>query len=285
MDMSQNYDSFRELYEQHWALNSGDSPEKETSAFWDEKATDFAAKAHSSEARAEAEAFLNRFAWSRNETVLDVAAGPGTFSIPLSRLVKRITATDFSTGMLDQLLRFAVAESIHNLDLIRGRWLEIDAPGVFDTVLCLNSVGVISTDANHQPKLAEALKKLRDACSRRLIVLIPHADSPLDETMRQILGLEEVCSERRRIAILYFAMVDCGMLPNLEIISRPFRWKFASREEACETLLRKAGVATTCCCLPRFADYLATRLIKDSDGRYNLVYNVSQALFTWNRQF
>jgi len=284
MDMSKHYDSIRELYEQRWALNSGDSPEKETVAFWDEKAGDFAARAHSPEARAEAEAFLSRFAWSQDETVLDVAAGPGTFAIPLSHLVKSITVTDFSTGMLDQLLRHAVAEGVHNLDLIRGRWLEIDAPGIFDTVLCLNSLGVVSTDGNHRPRLAEALKKLRDACSRRLVVLIPHADSPLDETMRQILGLEEVCSERRRVAILYFAMVDCGMLPNLEIISRPSRWTFASREEACETLLHKAGVDSSFCCNSKFVDYLATRLIKDPDGRYNLVYNVSQALFTWNRQ-
>ena len=282
--MIKNYDSFRELYEQRWALNNGDGPEKETPDFWDEKAGDFAAKAHSPEARAEAEAFLSRFSWSPNETVLDVAAGPGTFALPLSRLVKKITVTDFSTGMLDQLLRFAVAEEVHNLDLIRGRWLEIDAPGVFDTVLCLNSLGVISTDGKQQSKLAGSLEKLRDACGRRLIVLIPHADSPLDETMRQILDLEAICSERRRIAILYFAMVDCGMLPNLEIIRRPFRWTFASREEACRTLLRKAGVEESLCCLPKFADYLATRLIKDPDGRYNLVYNVSQALFTWNRE-
>ncbi|MDD3147608.1 MAG: class I SAM-dependent methyltransferase [Candidatus Riflebacteria bacterium] len=282
--MDDNFDRFRELYQHRWGLNHGDDASKETPSFWDEKSADFAAKAHSPEARAEAVEFLSRFSWSPGETVLDVAAGPGTFAIPLAKMVKHVTVTDFSTGMLEQLLKRAVAEHVNNLEVVPGRWLEINSPGVFDTVLCLNSLGVVATDSHHQPQLVSALKKLFDACSRRLIMLIPHADSPLEPQMRKILGLEEISVERRRIAILYYAMVDCGMLPNLEIICRPFRWTFASPEEAGETLMRKAGVKDRAKNTAKFADYLSTRLIRDPDGRFNLVYNVSQALFSWVRQ-
>ncbi len=283
-EMQDKFDRFRELYEDRWALNQGDAADKETPAFWDERAPDFAAKAHSAEARAESLEFLNRFTWSPNETVLDVAAGPGTFALPLAKMVKHVTVTDFSSGMLDQLLKQAIVEQVNNLEVIRGRWLEIDSPGVFDTVLCLNSLGVVATDAHHQPQLVNALTRLRDACSRRFIMLIPHADSPLDQNMRRILGLEEVSIERRRIAILYYAMVDCGMLPSLEIINRPFRWTFASHDEARKTLMRKAGVTEQSVNAMQFAEYVSTRLIRDPEGRFNLVYNVSQALFTWVRQ-
>ena len=282
--MEDNFDRFRELYQHRWALNAGDDANKETPAFWDERAPDFSAKAHSAEARAESLEFLGRFTWNLNETVLDVAAGPGTFAIPLAKMVRHVTVTDFSTGMLEQLLKQAVLEQVSNLEVIPGRWLEITSPGVYDTVLCLNSLGVVATDSHHQPQLVAALTKLRDACSRRLIMLIPHADSPLDANMRNILGLEEVSIERRRIAILYYAMVDCGMLPSLEIIRRPFRWTFSTPEEAGETLMRKAGVRGVSAPAVKFAEYLSTRLIRDQDGRFNLVYNVSQALFTWLRQ-
>lgn len=281
--MTENSGAFRDLYDQRWALNQGDTADKETPEFWDSRAEDFALKAHSADARAESCEFLQRFTWDAGERVLDVAAGPGTFALPLARMVKEVTVTDFSNGMLEQLLKQAVIEQVPNIRLIRGRWLDIESPGVFDTVLCLNSLGVIATDENHAPKLLKALKKLRDACSKRLIMLIPHADSPLDENMRRILELEDVSIERRRVAVLYCAMVDCGMLPDLQIINRPFRWIFADPEEARNTLLRKAGVKEQPKLNARLDDYLNTVLKKDASGRCSLAYNVAQALYTWQR--
>lgn len=282
--MNDNFDRFKELYEHQWALNAGDDASKETPEFWDDKAFDFAAKAHSPEARAESLEFLQRFCWKPEERVLDVAAGPGTFAIPLAGKVAHVTVTDFSAGMLDELLKQAVIEKIDNLEVIRGRWLDIDFPGVFDTVLCLNSLGVVASDASHKPQLVKALCKLRDACAKRLIVLIPHADSPLDHNMRRILGVDEVAVERRRVAVIYCAMVDCGMLPNLEIVSRPFRWTFTSLEEAAETLLRKAGVNGQSAVSGKFIDYLAGCVSRDRNGRLSLAYNASQALYTWVRR-
>jgi SAM-dependent methyltransferase len=278
-----NIEQIREFYNHSWAQNYGDTSAKETPEFWDSRAADFAAKAHSAEARQESLDFLQRFCWNSAETVLDVAAGPGTFAIPLARLVKEVTVTDFSASMLEQLQTQAAAERVANLRQIHGRWLDIDPPGVFDTVLCLNSLGVISTDASHQPQLARALKRLRDACGQRLIMLIPHADSPLNEDMRRILGLSELSLERMRVAVLYFAMVDCGMLPDLHIIKRPFRWTFASVEEARETLLTKSGVKDGARFKDSFDAYLKTVVQPDANARLSLSYQVSQALYVWNR--
>lgn len=278
-----NAEVLREFYSHRWALNHGDSAEKETPQFWDKRAEGFAAQAHSPESRRESQEFLQRFAWDLNESVLDVAAGPGTFAIPLAACVKEVVATDFSGEMLRQLQRQATAERVTNVRTITGRWLEMEKPGIFDTVLCLNSLGVIATDSQHQSQLDQALIRLRDCCSRRLIMLIPHADSPLNSTMREILGLEAVSIERRRVAILYFAMVDCGMLPDLKIIRRPFHWTFSNMAEARHTLLAKAGVIDTADISPRFDLYLQEILQKQGNGLLTLSYDVSQALFTWER--
>ncbi|GEM_PF-804301 len=274
---------FKKLYNQRWGLNYGDTDRKETPEFWNERAADFAAKAHSEKARRESEEFLQRFIWSHEETVLDVAAGPGTFAVPLARRVASVTATDFSSAMLEQLQRQAEAEKIDNIRVCHGRWLEMQLDEVFDTVLCLNSLGVISTDARHQSQLEIALKKLAQSTGKRLILLIPHADSPLEPELRGKLGLEQISLERRRIAILYFAMIDCGMLPSLNIIRRPFRWTFVSLEEAVDTLLLKAGIQNTDEKRKVMADYLQNRLVKDDFGRYSLAYEVSQALFVWEK--
>ncbi|MDD2998986.1 MAG: class I SAM-dependent methyltransferase [Candidatus Riflebacteria bacterium] len=286
MQSNATFDDFREFYSHRWALNYGDTAEKETPEFWNDRSADFAAKAHSPEARAETLEFLKQFAWSNDETVLDVAAGPGTFAIPLARVVKKVTATDFSKGMIEELKKRAIAENVNNISVIEGRWLDLKLPETFSTVLCLNSLGVISTDENHESQLIEALKKLRDACSERLIMLIPHADSPLDAQLRKNIGIEEIPIERRRIAILYYAMIDCGMLPSLNIINRPFRWIFKNPLEARETLLKKAGVTDpdkAATAAPKIDTYLQTAMKRDSDGRFTLAYNVSQALYTWHR--
>jgi SAM-dependent methyltransferase len=215
--------------------------------------------------------------------VLDVAAGPGTFAVPLAKRVAQVTATDFSPAMLDQLRIQADKEQVENIELLAGRWLELDLPQTFDTVLCLNSLGVISTDADHQPQLEKTLRKLAQCTGRRMIMLIPHADSPLEPEMRRALKLEEVSLERRRIAILYLAMVDCGMLPSLHIIRRPFRWTFSDESEAVETLLIKAGLEVDKDNRGIMQKYLQNRLVKDDSCRYSLAYEVSQALFVWEK--
>jgi SAM-dependent methyltransferase len=276
-------DPFRQFYQHRWALNYGDTEKKETPKFWDERAADFAAKAHSGAARRESEEFLQRFAWKADETVLDVAAGPGTFAVPLAKKVALVTATDFSAAMLEQLRLQATKENAGNINIVAGRWLELDSLQPHDTVLCLNSLGVISVDAGHKTRLEDTLHRLNSACKKRLIVLIPHADSPLEPQLRLRLRLESASLERRRVAILYYAMVDCGMLPDLQIIRRPFRWTFSSANEAVETLLIKAGLENTAEVRHIISDYLQDRLIKDDSGRFSLAYDVAQALFVWQK--
>jgi SAM-dependent methyltransferase len=284
LNLNSNFnEDFKKLYNHRWGLNYGDTDRKETPEFWNERAADFAAKAHSEKARIETEEFLDRFVWNREERVLDVAAGPGTFAVPLAKRVAQVTATDFSPAMLDQLRIQADKEQVENIELLAGRWLELDLPQTFDTVLCLNSLGVISTDADHQPQLEKTLRKLAQCTGRRMIMLIPHADSPLEPEMRRALKLEEVSLERRRIAILYLAMVDCGMLPSLHIIRRPFRWTFSDESEAVETLLIKAGLEVDKDNRGIMQKYLQNRLVKDDSCRYSLAYEVSQALFVWEK--
>lgn len=278
-----NIEKIREFYQHSWSQNYGDTSDKETPEFWSSRAADFAAKAHGTEARQESLDFLKRFAWSADETVLDVAAGPGTFAIPLAGMVKEVTVTDFSQAMLDQLQQQASLEGIVNISQLPGRWLDLQLPCRYDTVLCLNSLGVISADEQRQPHLVRTLEKLADACMQRLIILIPHADSPLNHEMRQILELDAVPLERMRVAVLYFAMVDCGMLPELYIVKRPFRWTFTSLEEARETLLKKAGVKAENYNSIEFDAYLNSTIQKDASGRLTLAYQVSQALYVWTR--
>ncbi len=281
---SQDFEELRKFYKHRLALNYGDDSNKETPEYWDSMAEIYAKKAHSPIERQNSEDFLNRFTWEKDETILDVACGPGTFAIPLAKRGCQILATDFSAEMLHQLKLQAEKENCHSIDCIQGRWLELKLQKQFDTVLCMSGLGVISTDSNHNARLGETLDLLYKSARKRLIILIPHADSHLDDEMRNILGENDVPTERLRIAMIYYAMVDHGMLPSLQIIRRPFKWFFKNTDEACETLLKKSGIKNVSQeRLELFKEYISKLLQKDDSGKLTLNYPTSQALFIIER--
>jgi SAM-dependent methyltransferase len=273
-----------DFYRHRWAINAGDGPEKETEQYWNQRAAEYAVQVHSTTCRAETERFLDRFSWEKNETVLDVAAGPGTFAVPLASRVREIVAVDFSSAMLQELRLRAEKEDRRNIRTIGGRWLEIEPPGVFDTVLCLNGLGVITVNDSHESRLDLALTKLKDCVGRRLVIQIPHADSSVSFAIRSIFGNDEPSPESRRIGILYYAMVDCGILADLEILSQQRQRRFASPEDACRHFVdRLGGGSASPGQIEKLRRHLAASLQQNHDGTFTLYENIKQALFVWNR--
>ena len=278
---AKDFEELRDFYKHRLALNYGDNSSKETPEYWDSAAEGLAKSAHSAKGRADSEDFLNKFNWEKGETVLDVACGPGTFAIPLSLRGCKVVATDFSHEMLKLLQLQAQKENAPEIECVQSRWLESNFQIKFDTVLCMNGLGVISTDSEHKSRLGESLDKLYKVTQKRLIILIPHADSHLDDEMRQILGEYEIPMERLRIAMIYYAMIDHGMLPSIEIIQRPFRWVFNDIEEASTVLFKKSGIKDVAeSTKERFKDYLSSVLLPYDNNKLTICYQTKQALFT-----
>ena len=269
----------QKIYTHRWARNAGEGPEKESAEYWNEKAEKFAKSLHSPSGRKEVLDFLDRFKWDKDETVLDIGAGPGSYAIPLAKKVSFITATDLAGDMLALLDKQAKTEQVKNIETIQGRWLDIELSKKFDTVLSLNSLGVSAVDSNNSTHLDKALEKLRDVTNRRLIILIPHADSVADSEMRRDLGLSDDSIQRRRIACLYAALVDKGMLSDLNIIKKPVRWTFENIQEAVTVMARKISLEDQSK-RELLKKHLSKRLINENN-KLVLNYKISQALFYW----
>lgn len=275
-------DFLKKLYKYRWGMNKGDASNKETPEFWSELAKNYVNKVHSKEGRAEILTLVDKFCWNKEETVLDLGAGPGSYAIPLANKVKSITSLDPSQIMLDYLDKQATKENVSNIKTIASRWLEAENIEPHDTVLSMNSLGMLAIDDNYESHLDKALIKMMKLAKKRIIILIPHADSAADQQMKDAVGLEATSVERKKIAALYYAMVDCGMLPDLNIITRPFRWTFTDLEDATRVLSRKIGLKTDEQ-KGKLKDHLATRLIKDGDG-FKMSYDCPQALFSWDKK-
>lgn len=86
---------------------------------WDKKARSFSGRNKST---AYIELFLSHLPAEPSMTVLDVGSGPGTLAIPLARKSKKVTAIDFSQGMLDTLVERAQEENIENITTVQCAW-------------------------------------------------------------------------------------------------------------------------------------------------------------------
>lgn len=94
--------------------------------------------------------------------VLDIGCGPGTLSLPLSRLGAEVTALDISSGMLNRLKDTVKSESLP-IDVIEGSWWTADV----DDFGFRNKYDLVIASMTPAIKDIENFDKMM-ACSRNL---------------------------------------------------------------------------------------------------------------------
>jgi len=88
---------------------------------WDKKAPSFSCRTNHSYYT---EKFIRMLKPAQDWSVLDAGCGPGTIALPLSSLVKQITAFDFSPKMLKILNHRAAEQNINNISTRLLSWDE-----------------------------------------------------------------------------------------------------------------------------------------------------------------
>jgi SAM-dependent methyltransferase len=147
---------------------------------WDEKARSFAGR---NKDTAYVDLFLSHLPLDPSMTVLDVGSGPGTLAIPLATKVKKVTAMDFSRGMLDTLEELARAEGISNIETVCCAWED----SWEDKGIAPHDIAVASRSMGVQ-ELEPAIRKL-DSFGTRYVFLSDRVGStPFEEGAFTALG-------------------------------------------------------------------------------------------------
>jgi ubiquinone/menaquinone biosynthesis C-methylase UbiE len=74
---------------------------------------------------------------NKNEVMLDIATGTGFTAVRMAPLVRSVTASDPTEGMLNQARKIAEESGITNIKFLKSSWENLDpAEGRFDIVTC-----------------------------------------------------------------------------------------------------------------------------------------------------
>jgi ubiquinone/menaquinone biosynthesis C-methylase UbiE len=167
---------------------------------------------------------------SPSSRILDIGAGPGIISIPLSGKVSHITAVDPSPGMISVLKEKMSEQGITNIHYLEKYWEDIqptiDLMPPYDIVIASLSLDML----NIQP----ALKKMDNICSKA-VYLYWFAGEPTWEThTRNLMPLLHgiTYSPLPKCDILFNVLYRMGIYPHISKSTYHHIEQYNSREEA-----------------------------------------------------
>jgi len=198
------------------------SAKRKTADDWDSKAPSFARRNAQSVYN---NLFIEKLQADPSASILDVGCGPGTLAIPLARRGNRITALDFSNGMLALLNERAREESLDNITTHNLSW-EDDWEGngidKHDIAIASRSLAV--------PNLRSAIEKLTRFASKEIVITDRVRSGPFDPDAFRAVGRELKTGPDYIITLnLLYQM---GILAKVDFIRLENSHHYSSFEEA-----------------------------------------------------
>jgi SAM-dependent methyltransferase len=193
-------------------------------SFWDERASSFTEYAAGT---GYVEKFIKIIDPRPDWTVLDMACGGGTLAVPMSGLVKEITAVDFSANMLAVLKRRCLELEITNVRMIHGRWEDDwDALGIGMHDVAVASRSLLADDARG------SILKLNNAARKHVFISTMVDAGPFDRRMFEATGRT---FDMGPDYIYYYNMLyEMGIKANVAFIPEYHADCWANHEEALE---------------------------------------------------
>ncbi len=193
------------------------------------------------------------------DTLLDIGAGVGAFSVPLAKRVKRVTALEPSPAMAEELKNHAKKEGVSNITIIRELWGDVSIEP-HDVVLIANTPVV---------KNREALKAVIKKATRLVILVIsmPEENKFFFKELYPVIFKREY-TPKIDLKEVFSILDDSKIKYNVKEVKYDFDQPFDNLEEAVEFWKEYMVLENYEDFLKKF---LEKRLEKDGNGvRYPL---------------
>lgn len=163
-------------------------------------------------------------------TVLDIGSGPGTFAIPIAKIVKHVTAIDISKGMLTCLRENAKREGVGNIMCINKKWEDVELGNDIEE----HDIVIASYSLFAMLDIKEALLKMTRVARKAIYLLTSAGEltSNYNKLWPKLYG-EEYVPGPDYIYIVN-VLYQMGICANVEILEDELKQRFSSLDEAVE---------------------------------------------------
>ncbi len=240
---------------------------------WEARAERFARLARSLDPAADPFVKALREVIRSTDTVLDVGAGAGRYSMPIASSVAAITAVEPSTAMRAELARGAAARGLTNLTIVGSSW-ETAEVEPHDVAFSANVLYFV-------PDAVRFLEKL-DHHARRACLILHRLDQP----SAQLLPLwEEIWGRPRppepNALDLFNLLFSIGIRADLRLAPRPAPGRYATLEEAVTEARQTLELASDDSTHDaRIAAFLRG-ILTERDGQLEMPPGPQMAIISW----
>ena len=166
------------------------------------------------------------------DSVLDVGAGTGRFTLALAPQAHHITAIEPNASMLSYLQHDASEKGLKNISTLQSTWQDAPATLTADIVICSHVLYPIEDIVPFLTKLQAATKR---ACY--IYMRAMHMDAVLGDLWRHFHG------DERQLPPTYIhaldVLYDMGIYADVEIVELPMMLMYPSLDVAVEELLEQ----------------------------------------------
>lgn len=205
-------------------------------------------------------------------TVLDIGCGPGNLAVPLAKRVEKVTAIDFSEGMLERLRARAAEAGAENIEARHLAWAdEWEGVEAADLALCSRAMDFGA--------LRACLKKMDRMAKVRCCLILHAGKSYLGEDVMRL--LETPVRPRADYIYAVAMLYQEGIGASVDFFESAGGMTYGSTEEFLESVRWRIGTLTAGD-EARLRELYGT-LPRGEDGRAAYSHPFRWARLTWEK--
>jgi ubiquinone/menaquinone biosynthesis C-methylase UbiE len=211
--------------------------------------------------------------------VLDIGAGPGTLSVPLSGKVHHVTAVEPAFGMAELLKERSQKETIGNIDIVQKRWEDIniqkDLTPPYDLVIASYSLVM--------PDLKQAIETMQKVCCGEIWLFWMAGSNSWENHMRKLWPVihGKPFTSPPKVDALFNVLYQMNVYPNVSFTEMGHVKSFSSIEEAVEETRKNLN------CSADFDNQIRELLLPNlvfQNGMYINQERYNSACFSWKNE-
>jgi SAM-dependent methyltransferase len=206
-----------------------------------------------------------------SDTVLDVGAGTGRWTILLAQKVKRVTAVEPAAAMLEILREKAAEAQLNNIEMINAAWQDAVVPP-HDVAICAHAMYASADFAAFVHKMEQCANR---ACY--LALRLFRGDGIMAELSRAIYGHPH---DSPNFIVAYNALFQMNIYASVVVENYTYYWTSPDMENAVARAKRHLRLDATGEYDGLIRETLRRRLI-DKEGIYTWPDGMRSALAWW----